>query len=316
MCKEVPCIAVILGTYNGEEFVEEQILSILKQKDVLVHIFARDDGSNDRTVDILQKYERNYLNFHLMNEGKIINKGIKDNFICTLKWALSFPDNFEYFAFSDQDDVWEERKLISGINKIKNSTNENGALYYSNKTIVDKRLDILYQEKFYEKNSFSNFYFVSHAYGCTMVFNRKLAILGSKYISNAAHFHDDWIHRLAICLNSEIIFDENSYILYRQHGNNTCGTFATSSKSIIHLLKRTIEFMTVGGGYNRAKLSEDILREYSDRIDDLNRNKLRTIIEYKNSFLNKIKLINSAELTNKKLKEIVVWKIKVLIGYF
>ena len=54
----------------------------------------------------------------------------------------------------------------------------------------------------------------------------------------------------------------------------------------------------------------------SDRIDDLNRNKLRTIIEYKNSFLNKIKLINSAELTNKKLKEIVVWKIKVLIGYF
>lgn len=75
MCKEVPCIAVILGTYNGEEFVEEQILSILKQKDVLVHIFARDDGSNDRTVDILQKYERNYLNFHLMNEGKIINKG-------------------------------------------------------------------------------------------------------------------------------------------------------------------------------------------------------------------------------------------------
>lgn len=74
--------------------------------------------------------------------------------------------------------------------------------------------------------------------------------------------------------------------------------------------------MTVGGGYNRAKLSEDILREYSDRIDDLNRNKLRTIIEYKNSFLNKIKLINSAELTNKKLKEIVVWKIKVLIGYF
>ena len=299
-------ISVCIATYNGEKYLKEQFDSILSQLSDEDEIIISDDSSTDKTLAIIDSYHDKRI--RVFPNQKFHSPIF--NFENALKHARG-----DYIFLSDQDDVWEERKLISGINKIKNSTNENGALYYSNKTIVDKRLDILYQEKFYEKNSFSNFYFVSHAYGCTMVFNRKLAILGSKYISNAAHFHDDWIHRLAICLNSEIIY-ENSYILYRQHGNNTCGTFATSSKSIIHLLKRTIEFMTVGGGYNRAKLSEDILREYSDRIDDLNRNKLRTIIEYKNSFLNKIKLINSAELTNKKLKEIVVWKIKVLIGYF
>lgn len=309
-------IAVILGTYNGEIYLKEQIDSILNQKDVLVQIFARDDGSTDQTLKILKKYANSYSNFHLMNNGNTDNKGIKNGFMEALKWAISYSDRFEYFSFSDQDDIWLPQKLITAIKKIEKSNNHNGALYYSNKTIVDENLKIKYTENFIEYNDFSNFYFVSNAYGCTMVINRKLAILSTQFVSSLSHFHDDWIHRLAICLNADIVFDNNSYILYRQHNANACGTFATDDKKIGHLIKRTFVYILKGGGYHRSELAKDILENYNNLINNEIKEKLKLVKEYKLNLKNKILLLTKADIKKRKKKEKIIWKIKVLLGYF
>lgn len=307
-------VAVILGTYNGEKYLQAQINSILGQVGVSVQIYARDDGSNDSTLNILRSYAISHTNFHLLNDGNTINKGIKYGFMETLEWALS-DNKSDFFAFSDQDDIWLPEKLITGIESIKDSLNANGALYYSNKTITDETLQILKQEHFEETNDFSNFLFVSRAYGCTIVMNRKLAQLCCQYVSKHAHYHDDWIHRLAICLNSDISFGTNSYILYRQHGDNNCGTWATDNKPFFYLVKRAFSFFKNNDGYNRSGFANDILEHYDDRLNDEIKIKLTLIANYKKSFRNKIRLLNISLGNGRKWIDVFLLKIKILIGY-
>ena len=307
-------VAVILGTYNGEAYLEEQLNSILSQNGVKVQIFVRDDGSKDRTLEILREYLLKYENIHLINKDNTENMGVKKSFMEALKSSLSYSDKYEYFAFADQDDVWLPQKIISGIRMIENSKNTKGALYYSNKTIVDENLTLLYQEQFKEKIDFTNFLYVSHAYGCTIILNRSLATLACQYISPYAHLHDDWIHRLALCINADIVFDEKSYIYYRQHGTNTCGTFATDKKSLIHLIKRAVDFIVNGGGYNRDRLATDILENYSIYINDDTRIKLEEIANYKTSNKNKFNLIRKYGKLG--YRDSYIWIIKVFLGYF
>ena len=309
-------VAVILGTYNGEKYLKPQIESILKQEGVSVQVFARDDGSKDSTVQILRSYADKYSNFHLLDNGNTQNKGIRDGFMEALKWAKSYSTEYDFFAFSDQDDVWLPKKLNSAIEKIQDSVNKNGAIYYSNKTIVDENLTEKYQENFAESNDFSNFLFVSHAYGCTMVINRTLADIACQFVSHYAHFHDDWIHRLAICLGSDIVFDTNSYILYRQHGCNNCGTWATDDKSLLYLIKRTLSFLKNDNGYNRGGFAFDILDHYRDRINVDIKEKLTIVANYKSGVRNKCKLLKIDLGSNRNLRDILIWKIKVLLGFF
>lgn len=310
-------VAVILGTYNGESYLKEQIDSILNQEDVSVQVFARDDGSKDNTVKILRSYAGEYPNFHLLDNGNTQNKGVRNGFMEALKWAKSYSSEYDFFAFSDQDDVWLPQKLKCAIEKIQCSVNKNGAIYYSNKTIVDENLTEKYQEDFTEFNDFSNYLFVSHAYGCTMVINRTLADISCQFVSHYAHFHDDWIHRLAICIGADIVFDNNSYILYRQHGNNNCGTFATEDKSLSHLIKRAFLFSAqASDGQNRSQLSADILKNFSDIICEDYKHKLLLIADYKIKIRNRFLLIKTFNLKDRRLRDVIIWRIKVLLGYF
>ena len=95
-------VAVMMSTYNGELYIEEQIESILQQPGVDVFLYIRDDGSSDGTLRILQKYSSTDK-VHIQY-GKHI--GIGNSFM-ELLWSL--PDTYDYYSFSDQDDIWEKR---------------------------------------------------------------------------------------------------------------------------------------------------------------------------------------------------------------
>lgn len=106
MCR---CL-ILLSTYNGEKYLPELLESVLAQKDIYVDILARDDGSTDKTVEILKKYDR----------VKVYGGN-------NLKPAKSFLDliwkadiNYDYYALCDQDDVWKEEKIISAVKCIEN----------------------------------------------------------------------------------------------------------------------------------------------------------------------------------------------------
>lgn len=96
-------VNILISTYNGERYIEDQIDSIKKQTYPFINIYVRDDGSTDRTVAILQEYEK---------KGEIIlfrgsNIGYGRSFLQLLKCT----EEGDYWAFCDQDDVWLPQKV-------------------------------------------------------------------------------------------------------------------------------------------------------------------------------------------------------------
>lgn len=93
-------VQVVMSTYNGEKYLKEQIDSILSQEGVDVRLYIRDDGSSDRTTDILASYQE--------HKNVKIEKGNNLGFAKSFLTALDECDEADYYAFSDQDDVWEK----------------------------------------------------------------------------------------------------------------------------------------------------------------------------------------------------------------
>ena len=112
-------VCVLISTYNGERFLEEQIASIIAQKGVEVDILVRDDGSSDMTCSLLERWQK---------EGKLKwykgeNLGFARSFMNLLKTA----SGYDYYAFCDQDDIWLEDKLqraVTALEKIEDKVRE------------------------------------------------------------------------------------------------------------------------------------------------------------------------------------------------
>lgn len=138
MCR---CL-ILLSTYNGEKYLPELLESVLAQKDIYVDILARDDGSTDKTVEILKKYDRVkvYGGNNLKPAKSFLN----------LIWKADI--NYDYYALCDQDDVWKEEKIISAVKCIENI--DKPALYSSAVEVVDK--DLTFIRKSFTDNTFKN----------------------------------------------------------------------------------------------------------------------------------------------------------------
>ena len=214
--KKVVKVQVLLSTYNGQEFLEEQVKSILNQQGVHTHILVRDDGSTDNTLSVLKKLKRKYpdrLDYFLDK-----NIGYKKSFIELMKDTSL---DFDYFAFSDQDDFWKPKKLEIGISKIK-SINKPYKLYASTVIISDSFLKPLY------KKDISNFVPTLGSAlnrirlaGCTYIFSKELLKEAKKFDFQRVSIkkmpsHDGFLMTLCLALDGEIYVDQNSYILHRR----------------------------------------------------------------------------------------------------
>ena len=129
-------IAVLMSSYNGEKYILKQIESILAQVGCEVHLFVRDDGSCDSTTEILKKYA---------DEGKLEwYQG--DN----LKPAKSFlkllyeSGEYDYYAFADQDDIWDNDKLSYGIQYLE-KYQDKPAIYFSKARYIDSEDNLIYK---------------------------------------------------------------------------------------------------------------------------------------------------------------------------
>lgn len=221
-------VTVVMSTYNGEAFLREQLDSILAQEGVSIRLYVRDDGSRDGTVQILERYDDQYENVVFWNRDRVENRGIKSSFLSLLQDALCAEPDCAYFAFADQDDFWLQDKLSAGVTMLQTVEKTGGAyaLYYSNKTFVDEKLKLISQEHIRYYGDFLETCYGCLASGCTMIMSRALAQIASEKIPEIDCIHDAWVYRLAKAIGARIAFDEKSYILYRQHGNNVCGVDA------------------------------------------------------------------------------------------
>ena len=132
--KKLPKVQVIMSTYNGEKYVQEQIESIFAQKECDISLLIRDDGSTDNTIDIVNELSKKY-NIKLIKGNNL--KPAK-SFLEALRYS---GEEMDYYAFSDQDDIWNEKKIISAINFIKKYTEP--SLYIGNLCAVNECKEIL-----------------------------------------------------------------------------------------------------------------------------------------------------------------------------
>lgn len=277
-------VLVLMSSYNGEKYIQEQITSILNQSNVDPILVIRDDGSTDSTIPIIQNFEKKYQNVYLIR-GE--NKGCKESFYELCAYAHKHFPKIEYFAFADQDDYWKSNKLEEGIKKLMNENKEIPLLYFCMTTLVDSELNYISKTKSeVDVNNFIELCISYSASGCTMVYNRRSLDLFLMGEPKLMYLHDSWMIKMVSACNGKIIKDNNSYILYRQHGGNVVG----SSNSFISVLKRRFETLSKKK-CQRSNELQNIMNTYLPFISSENLSIIKTFVNYKTNIISKIKIL-------------------------
>lgn len=208
-----PTISVIMSTYNGEKYLKEQLDSILRQEKVSVKLLVRDDGSADRTMEIVESYKEDDIK---LIRGE--NKGPAMSFLTALQEA---PDA-DYYAFADQDDYWQKDKLSSAVRMLEKS--KGAAVYSSAYDITDEDLNV--QQKnagFLWEYTLRESLVYRAPLGCTIVMNKAMRDKVIRTLPRYTRMHDHWTILSAEALGADILIDKEAHILYRQHAQNVVG---------------------------------------------------------------------------------------------
>lgn len=230
-------VQVLLSTYNGEKYLAELLDSVLGQNVPNLDILIRDDGSTDGTLHVLEKYELSVNVMVLQGE----NLGVAGSFFTLLE--ASSPDT-TYIAFCDQDDVWQTDKVLRAINILAEYGDNTPAMYCSRVTLADENLKILGYSQIPSRGlSFGNALVQNVATGCTIVINNAARQLILKQLPSSAMVHDWWIY-LVVSAYGQVVYDNESRILYRQHGGNAIGE---PPGLCAKWLKRVYRFARQGG---------------------------------------------------------------------
>jgi glycosyltransferase involved in cell wall biosynthesis len=268
-----PKVAILLTTYNGQNFLEEQLESILKQTYSNYHLWISDDGSIDNTLPIIKFYKQKFNNLTLLHGPK---RGFNVNFF---ELTNNINIKADYYFWADQDDIWFSNKIERAISFLQQYDQKSPSLYSCNAIIIDKYKNNFgytynYQIK---KFNFANSLVQPLAGGNTMCFNssaRDLICLGV-YLYPA--FYDWWAYQIISGCDGNIIFDDNPMIFYRQHDNNQIGV----QHGIHNFRNKLNRFLFLDKQYNTLNINS--LLKYNFLLSKANQKILYNFIEIKKS---------------------------------
>lgn len=305
-------VCILLSTYNGEKYVNEQIDSLLAQENVDVTILIRDDGSKDNTVSILKDYASKNSKIVLLEKEFGQNFNVAKSFSFLLTSAYKMFDDIKYFFFCDQDDFWLPGKCFRAVERLKTHS-EKPALYFSRKKLVNGELKPLDKKDVIRlTGSFFDYFDRSNAFGCTMCMTRPLVqLLGDDSFYQHPFLHDNYIYRLCLAGGFPIVYDDAETILYRQHSSNVTGAV---ERNIFRGFKKLFN-------KNRThfirEMSEYIISTHGKIIDKHNKKVLELLIASKSSLSAKGKLIKHYfKQRNRSIKEKLLFSAMIVTNYF
>lgn len=226
-------VAILMCTFNGERFLKEQLDSFITQTHQDWTLWVSDDGSTDQTLDILRATQAEWGADRLkIVEGP--RKGFARNF---LSLACRPEIEAEYFAFSDQDDVWLPAKLSRAIGMLEKLPQKTPSLYGSRTQLINAEGEIIGISKLIPHDlSFHNALVQNVAGGNTMVFNQELRdVLQFAGPNLDLVSHDWWLYLVATAMQGKVVFDQQPFILYRQHKDNLVGANSSISAKLNRL---------------------------------------------------------------------------------
>jgi len=276
---KLPFISIAMATYNGEKFIQAQLDSIINQTHKNIEIVICDDGSCDKTIDIIKKYKKKYSFIKLFENKK--NLGYAKNF----EKAISLCE-YDYIALCDQDDIWQDNKLEVQLKyllqeeKAQKEEKQNKAiLVHSDLIMIDDETKIFNNSYFkYRKYKLKKQKDLGHILGpCgvmgnTLLFNKKLKekiLPFPPYVEN----HDYWIALICEIFGKRITLDEK-LVKYRIHTSNAsnCANKIKVKKKKLNLIKTILsrDFYVPYLNTKRFQLISYLLRNYdlpkSDKI--------------------------------------------------
>lgn len=294
---------VLLCTYNGEKYLREQLDSVLAQEGVETHIRCADDCSTDQTAEILEEYRNRFPDRfeYSVNEH---NKRFTYNFI-DLFFSTADTD-YDYYAFCDQDDYWLPGKLGAAITKIKETGGDpHGVLYCSNLTVADEKLNKIGMQESPEaiaKVTRRSILVENIATGCTIVVDRAFHRHALLHYPQGIELHDYWFFLIA-SFTAKTVYDNNAYILYRQHGTNQIGTnkrkwTRANIKKFLHMHGR------------QSVMMRELIDGYGEWIPSVDRKRMEDIRDYQKRFCVRMKLLFNPKF--RKRNHNLILKLKVL----
>lgn len=216
-----PSVAILLCTFQGEAFLKEQLNSFVNQDFKNWKLYISDDYSTDNTSSILNRFKKIYDGKCAIYPGP--QSGFANNFFSITKKNIKA----DFYAWSDQDDIWEKHKLTRAINWLKKQPKNRPAVFCSRTSYVDSHNKILGLSPLFAKpKTFKNALVQNVGGGNTMVFNQKARSLFLKAKANESHViisHDWLLYQIVAACGGEVFYDCEPLVRYRQHDANLVG---------------------------------------------------------------------------------------------
>ncbi|HCC62251.1 MAG TPA: glycosyl transferase family 2 [Pseudomonas sp.] len=215
-------VAILLTTYNGARFLEEQLSSIAQQTHRQWTLYVSDDGSSDSTLTILKRFQQRLGSDRVrLLQGPQI--GFAQNFLSLVRNPEIEAD---FFSFCDQDDVWFPDKLQRAITLIPRADDERPAVYCSRTRLIDEAGNFIgHSPLFARAPSFHNALVQSLAGANTMMLNKAARALLARVPSTAPVVSHDWLCYLLVSgCGGQVFYDAEPTLDYRQHGGNLIGS--------------------------------------------------------------------------------------------
>ncbi|NNU98275.1 glycosyltransferase family 2 protein [Geobacillus sp. DSP4a] len=222
---EKELVSILLATYNPKiEYLRKQLESINKQDYPNIELIICDDFSKEEIYhSIIQLVEETVTRvpYKIIRNKK--NLGSNKTFELLTKIGSG-----DFYAYCDQDDIWEEHKISSLVRKIKS---EEALICYSDLSVINendiiisksfkrfsKRIQHVFGEKkygyFLRRNSIS---------GCAMLIRSDVAKESLPFPEYKYYVHDHWLTLFASC-KGKIAYIEEPLVRYRIHSNNQIG---------------------------------------------------------------------------------------------
>ncbi|HFI0933803.1 TPA: glycosyltransferase family 2 protein [Streptococcus suis] len=220
-------VNILMSTYNGQEFLAEQIRSIQAQTFTDWILLIRDDGSRDRTREIIADFAQQDSRIHLINPDSTENLGVIKSFHALVQYQRA-----DVYFFSDQDDVWLPDKLQVTLETAQAYPADQPLMVYTDLKVVNQDLQVMNESMIRSQSHHANTELVQEltentVTGGTSMINHALAELWT--VADDILMHDWYLALLATAFGKLVYIDQPTE-LYRQHAENVLGARTLSKR--------------------------------------------------------------------------------------
>ena len=323
-------VEILISTFNGEKYLKEQLNSCLAQEgNFNIKITVRDDGSTDETCHILKQYEEE---FHI-NVIYGQNIGLNASMMELIKLS---EEHFDYFAFCDQDDVWENFKIEEAVKCLCEIDKADKVAAHSSGDsqspleicfLANKKTPLLWScmEELTDENlnSYSlmpypkylgNFYnavIQNKTAGHTQVFNKTLRDMYMHYPPDKMYVYD-WVLYMLACALGEVYFCDKPCGKYRQHGKNTIGYELGPIAQIPRRLKRLLN-----GDFRHITTQMAYFYEtYGNKIKEEHKSEMERFLNSRKNIFTRVYYALTTKIKRNTSFESLQFRVLYILGVF